>query len=118
MNYIAIPGLKRDIDINRQVFGVVRHSNSADRIVEAVEKHFNITLEQMRSKSRRRLICYPRQVAMYFMYNRTALSLKDIGQFFGGRDHTTVIHSNHTIENLMTTESLIREEVEMILNKL
>jgi len=118
MNYIAIPGLKRDIDINRQVLGMVRHSNSADRIVEAVEKHFNITLEQMRSKNRRRLICYPRQVAMYLMYKRTALSLKDIGQFFGGRDHSTAIHSNQAIENLMTTESLIREEVEMILNKL
>lgn len=118
MNYIAIPGLKRDIDINRQLLGMVKHSNTADRIVKVIEEHFNVTLEQLRTKNRRRVICYPRQVAMYLMYSRTTLTLVDIGEYFGGRDHSTILHSKEAIENLMETEILIREEIETISNKL
>jgi len=55
-----------------------------------------------------------RQVAMYFSKDYTNHSLKSIGYHFGGRDHSTVIHSNQAIENLIETEDEFKDSVEQI----
>ena len=54
-------------------------------------------------KSRKQEIVFARQVAMYLIRDLTSASLKTIGNFFGGRDHTTVMHSVNTIENLLSS---------------
>lgn len=66
--------------------------NSAT-IQEAVARYFDIKLEEFKSKKRNRDIAYPRQIAMYLCRELTDMSLPKIGDEFGGRDHTTVIHA-------------------------
>jgi chromosomal replication initiator protein len=73
---------------------------TVDRIQRAVCEEFNITLTDMVSKRRARLIARPRQVAMYLAKKLTKRSLPDIGRRFGGRDHTTVMHAVKRIDEL------------------
>jgi len=62
-----------------------------------VAEFFNIRLSDMRSKRRGKTIAYPRQIAMYLSREMTGLSLPEIGNYFGGRDHTTIIHAHNKI---------------------
>ena len=66
---------------------------TVDSIKERVSKNFKIKIEDFNSKKRTRAIAYPRQIAMYLTRELTDLSLPKIGDEFGGRDHTTVIHA-------------------------
>lgn len=70
-----------------------------DMIKDVVSQHFNIQIADFDSKRRTRSITYPRQVAMYLCRELTDLSLPKIGEGFGGRDHTTVIHAYDKISN-------------------
>ncbi len=69
-----------------------------DLIQKKVSEYFDIKLADMRSKKRSKAIAYPRQVAMYVARQLTDYSLPEIGDQFGGRDHTTVIHACNKIE--------------------
>ncbi|HYS27929.1 MAG TPA: chromosomal replication initiator protein DnaA [Candidatus Limnocylindria bacterium] len=70
---------------------------SIDAISRTVANFYHISLEEMRGKRRDKHIVFPRQVAMYLIREETASSLPAIGQAFGGRDHTTVLHSYEKI---------------------
>jgi chromosomal replication initiator protein len=70
---------------------------SIDTIARAVANFYHISLEEMKGKRRDKHIVFPRQVAMYLIREETASSLPAIGQAFGGRDHTTVLHSYEKI---------------------
>ena len=61
-------------------------------ILRAVAVYFQVDLEALRGKSRKRSVAWPRQIAMYLLRQETSLSLPQIGQWMGGRDHTTVMH--------------------------
>lgn len=63
------------------------------KIQEAVANHFKIKIDDLKSKRRTRNVTVPRQLAMYLCRELTDLSLPKIGELFGGRDHTTVIHA-------------------------
>ncbi len=79
---------------------VERKSTEVDfnRIVRCVCKHYSINREQILSKSRHKDLVLARQVAMFLMKKITEKSLRDIGTFLGGRDHTTVRHALHKID--------------------
>ncbi len=66
---------------------------SVEHIQKKVVEYFNIKLSDIKGKKRSRAIVYPRQVAMYLARDLTDYSLPEIGGFFGGRDHTTVMHA-------------------------
>ncbi len=70
-----------------------------DMIKDIVAQHFNVQISDLESKRRTRSITYPRQIAMYLCRELTDLSLPKIGEGFGGRDHTTVIHAYDKISN-------------------
>jgi len=70
---------------------------SIDTIARAVSHFYHISLEEMKGKRRDKHIVFPRQVAMFLIREETASSLPAIGQAFGGRDHTTVLHSYEKI---------------------
>ncbi len=70
-----------------------------DLIQKKVSDYFDIKLSDMRAKKRSKAIAYPRQIAMYLARQLTDFSLPEIGDQFGGRDHTTVIHACEKIEN-------------------
>lgn len=78
-----------------------------DSIQDVVSSYFNLRVEDLKSQRRTRNIAYPRQIAMYLSRKLTDMSLPKIGEEFGGRDHTTVIHAYEKISgNLKTDDSL------------
>lgn len=87
--------------------------NSAD-IAKCVARHFQVTLADLRAKSRQPGLVLPRQCAMYLMRELTNASLKAIGQFFGGRDHTTVMHACHKVETLLPEQADLRQDLAKI----
>ena len=78
---------------------------SMDSILRAVAEKFNMQPQQLKQKSNARQISYPRQVAMYLMKDLTQASLPEIGRVFGGKHHTTVLHSVQKIERLRQTDT-------------
>lgn len=78
-----------------------------DSIQDIVASYFNLRIEDLKSQRRTRNVAYPRQIAMYLSRKLTDMSLPKIGEEFGGRDHTTVIHAYEKISgNLKTDDSL------------
>jgi chromosomal replication initiator protein len=87
---------------------------SIETISRTVANFYHISLEEMKGKRRDKHIVFPRQVAMYLIREETASSLPAIGQAFGGRDHTTVLHSYEKI----STESKEDQRLQSDLRKL
>ena len=87
---------------------------SMDTISRTVAGFYHISLEEMKGKRRDKHIVFPRQVAMYLIREETASSLPAIGQAFGGRDHTTVLHSYEKI----STDSKEDQRLQADLRKL
>ncbi|MGH9581553.1 MAG: helix-turn-helix domain-containing protein [Bryobacteraceae bacterium] len=69
-------------------------------MLRAVAEKFSMPPAQLKQKSNTRQIAYPRQIAMYLVKDLTHASLPEIGRYFGGKHHTTVLHSIQKIEDL------------------
>jgi chromosomal replication initiator protein len=87
-------------------------------IQEIVGEQFNVKLEDFKAKKRTKSVAYPRQIAMYLSRELTDFSLPKIGDEFGGRDHTTVIHAHEKISKLMAEDQQLQEQVKEVLEKL
>lgn len=87
-------------------------------IKEVICKEFDITISDIDSKKRTRQIAYPRQIAMYITRQITELSLPKIGEEFGGRDHSTVIHAYDKIEKDMQEDPVFKIKVNDIIKKI
>lgn len=83
---------------------------SIENIKKTVADYFNIRVADLKSKRRNRQIARPRQIAMALAKELTSMSLPDIGDAFGGRDHTTVIHACKKVDELTRTDSKIKED--------
>ena len=82
------------------------------KIQEVVARRWGVTAEGLRSKARIKTLVVPRQIAMYLARELLQPNLVDIGQAFGGRDHSTVIHSVSKVERQMARDRSFRERVE------
>jgi len=87
---------------------------SIAEIQREVAKHYNIRLDEMHSRRRSRNIVHPRQVAMYLAKNLTSNSYPEIGQYFGGRDHTTVMHAVGKIEKMLIEDQHISDDLKIL----
>lgn len=85
---------------------------NSQSIIDAVSRYFDLKPEEFKSKKRNREIAYPRQIAMYLCRELTDMSLPKIGDAFGGRDHTTVLHACDKIIENMKKDSETRRTVE------
>jgi chromosomal replication initiator protein len=91
---------------------------SIDYIQKLVCSYYNIGLEQMQSKTRKREIVQARQVAMFFSKSLTKSSLATIGSQIGGKDHATVLHACKTVNNLIETDKRFRIQIDELEKKL
>jgi len=91
---------------------------SIDYIQKVVCNYFNIPLDQIQSKTRKREIVQARQVAMFFSKSMTKSSLATIGAQIGGKDHATVLHACKTVNNLIETDKRFRLQIDEIEKKL
>lgn len=107
VQYYAIPGLtKFGPPIDRKV--------DANKVINAVCRHFNISPKEIAEKSRKRPIVEPRQIACYLLRVNSSLTFKEIGDIFNGRDHTTALHSIQVVKDRMSVDASFRNIVNEI----
>ncbi|MBV8108390.1 MAG: chromosomal replication initiator protein DnaA, partial [Hyphomicrobiales bacterium] len=87
-------------------------------IQRVVARQYNVSRADLLSSRRTANVVRPRQVAMYLAKTLTLRSLPEIGRRFGGRDHTTVLHAVRKIENLVSTDTALAEEIELLKRQL
>lgn len=111
-----------DIELAKRVMKNFVKTAAKEMTIENIQKlvcnYFQMPYDRLLAKTRRREVVQARQITMYLAKKFTKSSLKNIGQHFGGFDHTTVIHSCQTVENLMDTDSSYKEQVQEIQHKL
>jgi len=88
-----------------------RGSPSIDRVQEVVARRWGVTTEGLRSKARTKRLTVPRQVAMYLARDMLGMQLVEIGQAFGGRDHSTVIHSLDKVGRQIARDHAFRDRI-------
>jgi len=81
------------------------------QIFDVVTKYYNVRLSDLQSKRRHKSVAFPRQVCMFLARRHTRYSLEEIGGYFGGRDHTTVLHAVRTIDSDIKSEPEIAEQL-------
>jgi chromosomal replication initiator protein len=89
-----------------------------DTIVRTVATKFNLQPAQLRQKSNTRAIAYPRQIAMYLVKELTQASLSEIGHAFGGKHHTTVLHSIKKIDRLRSKDIDLNRTIHSLIDSL
>ncbi len=89
---------------------------SISLIQKVVSEYYNLKLEEFKSKKRTRSISYPRQIAMYLCREFTENSLPKIGEEFGGRDHTTVMHAHEKISVSLREDTLLQATLKELIN--
>ncbi|MEV6925368.1 chromosomal replication initiator protein DnaA [Dactylosporangium sp. NPDC051485] len=91
---------------------------TADQIMASTADYFGVSLEDLRGHSRSRVLVNARQVAMYLCRELTELSLPRIGQAFGGRDHTTVMHADRKIRQQMAERRSLYNQIAELTNRI
>lgn len=86
---------------------------SISRVQEVVARRWGVTPEGLRSKARIKTLTVPRQIAMYLARDLLQMQLVEIGQAFGGRDHSTVIHSVDKVQRQLSRDRNFRERIEL-----
>ncbi len=122
--YSSLTRREITVELAREALGgVLRGGGNAARggsgatpemVRSRVAEAWGTTSEALQSKRRTKDLTVPRQVAMYLIKEMFALPLIEIGKRFGGRDHSTVIHSVAKVEETLTADSRFRERVEAI----
>lgn len=90
---------------------------SVENILDAVTNHFDVNLDTLKGKCRKKENVFPRQVAMFMLKELTNLPLKSIGYHFGGRDHSTVIHAVQSISEAIESDKSVEKTVKKLFNK-
>ena len=94
------------------------HEVTLPYILEVVSEHFGISTADIISKKKDAEIVFPRQIVMYLGKDLTETPLKYIGQFLGGRDHTTVLYGKKKIEEQLQTDENLRSTMEILKKKI
>ena len=91
---------------------------TTELIQEIVASYYNIRIEEFKAKKRTRIVAYPRQIAMYLVRELTDLSLPKIGEAFGGRDHTTVIHACEKINSQLNQNGDLQDKIKELIARI
>jgi chromosomal replication initiator protein len=103
----------------KDIVGSVRQRQiTIEMIQNAVANHYSIKAADMRSKKRTRAVTFPRQIAMYLARELTDSSLPRIGEEFGGRDHTTVLHAYEKIQRMLQKNPSLQKEISQLVQEL
>ncbi len=110
-----------DLDLAKRVMKNFVKTAAREMTIENIQKlvcdYYHVAYERLLTKTRKREVVLARQITMYFAKKFTKQSLKTIGDHFGGFDHTTVIHSCQTVENLMETDTEYKDNLMEIQQK-
>ncbi|MFQ5490898.1 MAG: chromosomal replication initiator protein DnaA [Phycisphaerae bacterium] len=110
---------KITLDLAYQALGSASTPDvSVPEIIEAVTGQFSVKRSELLSKKRSKSVAFPRQVCMYLARKLTGLSLEEIGGYFGGRDHTTVLHALKRIDKQQDSDATLKFTLEELSGKL
>lgn len=113
---------KIDMDLARAALGETatpeQRRISIQQIIDAVTTYYNVRTSDLQSKKRHKSIAFPRQVCMFLARKHTRYSLEEIGGYFGGRDHTTVLHAVRTVDHDIKNDPEVAEQLTHIQNQL
>jgi chromosomal replication initiator protein len=112
------PGPLERPDVARHFATALDHRPSVERIAGEVGRFFHVDARQMKSSRRYRNVLLPRQVGMYLARRLTRLSLDEIGNYFGGRDHSTVLHACRKVESAMQDDAVLSGAVHRLCGEL
>ncbi|MEO1712918.1 MAG: chromosomal replication initiator protein DnaA, partial [Bacteroidota bacterium] len=125
VSLIAQSSLNRrevDLDLAKEVIknfvSEINKEITVEYIQQLVADHFSVPVDKLAGKTRKRQIVIARQLSMYLAKNLTDKSLKAIGENFGGRDHSTVIYSCRTVQDLLDTDMIFKETVSELEKKI
>ena len=111
-----------DLDLAKKIIKNFVKSISREVSIEFIQKtvceYFHVPVDKLKEKTRKRNIVQARQLSMYLAKTYTKNSLKVIGKHFGGRDHSTVIHSCQMVQNLMDTDGEFKDSVKDLEKKI
>ncbi len=110
-NLRGVPATAELVDVALSDLLPRRTEVEPEHIIRAVADSFGITVERMLSRERSRRVAVPRQVAMYLLREEANLSLPQIGEMLGGRDHTTVMYGCDKVADLLERDSRMRRQV-------
>jgi len=120
--FASMTGAPIDLSIAQQVlkdsFSEERKKITIDFIQRKVADHFGIKVTDMRNKSRSKSIALPRQVAVYLVRELTTHSLMEIGEYFGGRNHATVLHACNKIKRDAEIPGSVKDSIDAILKRI
>lgn len=113
------PSLEKVKDVlSNIIFSPKKRLVSAKNIMSVVAEFYNVLVEDLTKQSRKREFVTPRQIAMYIIRKELETSLPMIGEIFGGRDHTTVIHAIDKIQKLAKEKDGLKQEISLLTNKI
>jgi chromosomal replication initiator protein len=111
-----------DLDLAKEVISKFVDNISNEITVEFIQKivadHYDLPVEKLKEKTRKRFVVRARQLSMYLAKQLSNKSLKHIGNAFGGRDHSTVIHACRSIESLLENDTRFKTEVSGLAKRL
>ena len=121
--YSSLTNKEINVDLASEALKDIISSNEPKRITidliqEIVSNYFNLKVEDFKSQRRTRNVAYPRQIAMYLSRTLTDTSLPKIGEEFGGRDHSTVIHAFEKISVSLKDDEALQETITEITKRL
>lgn len=115
----AIPvSLEMARDVLKDILIERNKELSVEEILKKVSIHFNMKISDMKSSKRLKAVVLPRQIAMYLSRQLTSSSYPEIGERFGGKDHSTIIHAIRKIEKLMEDDFQMRSTIENLKKEL
>jgi chromosomal replication initiator protein len=121
--YSSVTGSPMTLSMAQQVLkylipGGSERRVTMDSVLRAVAEEFKLQPAQLKQKSNAHPISYPRQIAMYLIKDLTQSSLPEIGRLFGGKHHTTVLHSVHKIDKLRQKDADLNRLIHKISNSI
>ena len=114
----AIVSLATAQQVLRNIIASQEKRVTIDLIQKRVSEHFNLREQDLKVRSNTRAIAYPRQIAMYIVKQLTTASLPEIGRQFGGKHHTTVLHSINKIEELRRSDKDLNRTITRLMDAL
>ena len=120
--YSSLKGEPIDLDLTKEALKTLLDSSmtivTVEKIQKAISHEFKIKISQLKSKNNSPKIAFPRQIAMYISKKMTKTSLPEIGKKFGGKHHTTVLHSIRKIKKLRSEDAEFDKKINTLINQI
>src|SRR3984885_1124328 len=120
MAYASLTGMEINLPTAQQVLKAIVEIQEKKVTIEQIQKrvgeHFGLRAQDLKIRSNSKVIAFPRQVAMFLVKQLTSASLPEIGKQFGGKHHTTVLHSIHKIEGLRQVDKDLNRTINRLLD--